>query len=85
MGLMRRSRVVPIARGISEVLSGPGVKITEVTAVTWLSVSPRLLQISHSRRSPLCVSARPHQRQHPLVCVVCRCTATWWVTALIAV
>lgn len=44
MGLMRRSRVVPIARGISEVLSGPGVKITEVTAVTWLSVSPRLLQ-----------------------------------------
>lgn len=45
MGLMQWSHVVPIARGISDVLSGPSVKITEVTAVTWLSVLSRLVQI----------------------------------------
>lgn len=45
MGLMQWSHVVPIARGIFDVLSGPSVKITEVTAVTWLSVLSRLVQI----------------------------------------
>lgn len=45
MGLMRWSHGVPIARRISDALSGPGVKITEVTAVTWLSVLSRLVRI----------------------------------------
>lgn len=45
MGLMQWSHVVPIARGIFDVLSGPSVKITEVTAVTWLSVLSRLVRI----------------------------------------
>lgn len=45
MGLMQWSRVVPIERGISDVLSGPGVKITEVTEMTWLSVLSRLVRI----------------------------------------
>lgn len=38
MGLMQWSHVVPIARGIFDVLSGCSVKITEVTEMTWLSV-----------------------------------------------
>lgn len=45
MGLMQWSHVVPIARGIFDVLSGSSVKITEVTAVTWLSVLSRLVRI----------------------------------------
>ena len=45
MGLMQWSHVVPIARGIFDVLSGSGVKITEVTAMTWLSVLLRLVRI----------------------------------------
>lgn len=45
MGLMQWSHVVPIARGIFDVLSGSSVKITEVTAVTWLSVLSRMVRI----------------------------------------
>lgn len=54
MGLMRWSHVVPIARGIFDVLSGPSVKITEVTAVTWLSVLSRLVRI-FTAVGPVCV------------------------------
>lgn len=54
MGLMQWSHVVPIARGIFDVLSGPSVKITEVTAVTWLSVLSRLVRI-FTVVGPVCV------------------------------
>ena len=45
MGLMQWSHVVPIARGIFDVLSSSSVKITEVTAVTGLSVLSSLVWI----------------------------------------
>lgn len=54
MGLMQWSHVVPIAREIFDVLSGPSVKITEVTAVTWLSVLSRLVRI-FTAVGPVCV------------------------------
>lgn len=94
MGLMQWSHVVPIARGIFDVLSGPSVKITEVTAVTWLSVLSRLVQI-FTAVGPVrvCVSMRVcavRARLHSCAGVrarvcVCRCTAMLWVTVLIAV
>lgn len=77
MGLMQWSHVVPIERGISDVLSGPGVKITEVTEMTWLSVLSRLVRIftamgplppprARARRmrvrSSLCASVRLYTR-----------------------
>lgn len=80
MGLMQWSHVVPIARGIFDVLSGPSVKITEVTAVTWLSVLSRLVQI-FTAVGPVrvCVSGRVcvvRARLHPCaracVCVGAR-------------
>lgn len=70
MGLMQWSHVVPIARGIFDVLSGPSVKITEVTAVTWLSVLSRLVRI-FTAVGPVyvCVCTPVYMR----VCVVCVC------------
>lgn len=70
MGLMQWSHVVPIARGIFDVLSGPSVKITEVTAVTWLSVLSRLVRI-FTAVGPVhvCVCTPVYTR----VCVVCVC------------
>lgn len=70
MGLMQWSHVVPIARGIFDVLSGPSVKITEVTAVTWLSVLSRLVRI-FTAVGPVCVCVRPCVCMY--VCVACAC------------
>lgn len=77
MGLMQWSRVVPIARGIFDVLSSSSVKITEVTAVTWLSVLSRLVWIFTA------VGPRAYVRlcvrmQVPRVCVcVCACESLY--------
>lgn len=96
MGLMQWSHVVPIARGIFDVLSGPSVKITEVTAVTWLSVLSRLVRI-FTAVGPVyvCVCVRLCVCVFVLcayVCMaalvyacVCLRTAMLWVTVLIAV
>lgn len=93
MGLMQWSHVVPIERGISDVLSGPSVKITEVTEMTWLSVLSRLVRIFTAMgpwcmcaHSPCCLRARasPCARVR-LYTRVYLCTAMLWVTVLIAV
>lgn len=80
MGLMQWSRVVPIARGIFDVLSGCSVKITEVTAVTWLSVLSRMVRI-FTAVGPVRVCV---VRLCLHLCV-CLCAAMLWVTVLIAV
>lgn len=68
MGLMRWSHGVPIARRIFDVLSGPSVKITEVTAVTWLSVLSRLVRI-FTAVGPACVRVRACLPALVCVCV----------------
>lgn len=84
MGLMQWSHVVPIARGIFDVLSGPSVKITEVTAVTWLSVLSRLVRI-FTAVGPVCMRVCVVCACLHLYTCVCLCTAMLWVTVLIAV
>lgn len=73
MGLMQWSHVVPIARGIFDVLSGSSVKITEVTAVTWLSVLSRLVRI-FTAMGPVYVCVWVYTPVYMRVCVLaCTC------------